>query len=139
MVAVVMVTHLFSPVDDILWVVKPSSTGPADDRVVARWSMGDANGSHLLNWLAQSHTAQQQLPAQKRHHYIPPLSHLTPSHTSPSATSHPHTPLTDVARLVMVDGAAISPSYAKAVLVALGGVLSKVDACTTEQVAMTVM
>lgn len=76
-----MATHLFSTVDDILWVVEASSTGPANDRVVARGSVGNANGRCLLNWLAQSYTTQQQLPAQKRHHHLP------------SATpTHPHTP-----------------------------------------------
>ncbi len=55
-----IMTHLFSSIDDILWIVQAASTRSTNHRVVARGSVCYLNSCQLLHWFAQSHSAHEQ-------------------------------------------------------------------------------
>lgn len=57
------VTHLFSPVDDVLGVGEAVDAGPADDRVVPGGCVCHLHGTELQEGLAQGHPAEQHLSA----------------------------------------------------------------------------
>ena len=58
-----LVSHLFSPVDDVLGVGQAVDAGPPDDGVVPGGGVRHLHGTELQEGLAQRHPTEQHLSA----------------------------------------------------------------------------